>query len=90
MYTWRGILTKESSVDTNVDTNRERAKVDYGFKTTTTTTITFKNLTEWWDLPLSLLLHVACLVVMETAKEHYSASLIFKSPRHLRCKCNVL
>lgn len=60
MYTctWRGILTKESSVDTNVDTNRERAKVDYGFKTTTTstTTIIFKNLTEWWDLPLSLLL----------------------------------
>lgn len=41
------ILTKESSVDTNVDSNRERAKVDYGFKTTTTTTtITFKNLTE--------------------------------------------
>lgn len=45
-YTGRGILTKESSVDTNVDTNRERAKVDYGFKTTTTSTIIFKNLTE--------------------------------------------
>lgn len=58
--------------------------------------INIKNLAEWGSF---VFISTHCVaskdrrhVAMETAKGHFTASLIFifKSPKHLRCKCNVL